>query len=421
MPKKYKNMEELNAEATLKYPDDPVAVQNYIENHMDQVEGVDRPSDRNQADENAKSTALKVAQDNAKAVADAKEALEKAKKSAQESLVKTTKYGIRGLGSYTPIDFNGGGNSVNVAQPAAEPLPTVTGSGGGGEVLWADLVQQLDNDPKKISRYLNENPSYVAGEKTKQGMKDFGYEQDENGKWVNPNEVVSEPEQPKGEEDEDEEKPTTDEGYKSNVDIDNYFSKKGTMPRSIWKAWKDGYFGKDINSKDAKEMRNYFMLNSALNAIGNAIGGFKSGLDNTEFTPDKSLWQQKQAENVAQQTQRENEVLNRDVERTETRADKIFDVETQAEISNMWNSLSDAQKQGFMDAKNAIEKGDYGSAETLIRNSMGKDEYAKWVKQFEDVKQQLSINADTRANTQLDYMMRMGPAGMMLQLLGLFR
>jgi hypothetical protein len=419
MVKKYKTKDELIAEAKLKYPDDPESVQRYIENHEDQVEGVDRGSDRTALDQDAKDAGNDVAKDNAKAVADAKEALEKAKKSAKESLVNVKKYGIKGLGSYTPIDFNGGGNSVNVAQPASEPLPTVTGSGEGGEVLWKDLVEQLDNNSKSIARYLNENPSYVAGEKTKQGMKEFGYEQDENGKWVNPNEVVSEPEQPKGEE--DEEKPSTEENYKSNVDIDNYFSKKGTMPRSIWKAWKDGYFGKDINSKDAKEMRNYFMLNSALNAISNAIGGFKSGLDNSEFTPDKSLWQQKQAENVAQQTQRENEVLNRDVERTETRADKIFDVETQAEISNMWNSLSDAQKQGFMDAKNAIEKGDYGSAETLIRNSMGKDEYAKWVKQFEDVKQQLSINADTRANTQLEYMMNMGPAGMILQLLGLFR
>ena len=74
-----------------------------------------------------------------------------------------------------------------------------------------------------------------------------------------------------------------------------------------------------------------------------------------------------------------------------------------------------------MDAKNALEKGDYGSAETLIRNSMGQDEYAKWLKQFEDVKQQLSINADTRANTQLEYMMNMGPVGMMLQLLGMLR
>ena len=417
MGKKYKTQEELIAEAKLKYPDDPAAVQNYIENHSNQVAGVERAKDRNALDQKAADAGVEVAKDNAAAVADAKAAMKEAKNAAKGSLVGRTSFGTKAMGSYTPINFNGGESPVNAAQPAAEPLPTVTGSGEGKEVLWSDLVQQLDNDPEKISRYLNENETYVPGEKTKQGMKDLGYIQDENGKWVNPNKPVSEPEQPKGEE----EKPTKEEDYKSNVDIDNYFSKKGTMPRSIWKAWKDGYFGKDINSKDAKEMRNYFMLNSALNAIGNTIGGFRSGLNGNEFTPDKSLWQQKQAENVAQQTQRENEVLNRDVERTETRADKIFDVGTQAEISNMWNSLSTAQKQGFMDAKNALEKGDYGSAETLIRNSMGQDEYAKWLKQFEDVKQQLSINADTRANTQLEYMMNMGPVGMMLQLLGMLR
>jgi hypothetical protein len=417
MGKKYKTQEELIAEAKLKYPDDPVAVQNYIENHSNQVAGVERAKDRNALDQKAADAGVEVAKDNAAAVADAKAAMKEAKNAAKGSLVGRTSFGTKAMGSYTPINFNGGESPVNAAQPAAEPLPTVTGSGEGKEVLWSDLVQQLDNDPEKISRYLNENETYVPGEKTKQGMKDLGYIQDENGKWVNPNKPVSEPEQSKDEE----EKPAKEEDYKSNVDIDNYFSKKGTMPRSIWKAWKDGYFGKDINSKDAKEMRNYFMLNSALNAIGNTIGGFRSGLNGNEFTPDKSLWQQKQAENVAQQTQRENEVLNRDVERTETRADKIFDVGTQAEISNMWNSLSTAQKQGFMDAKNALEKGDYGSAETLIRNSMGQDEYAKWLKQFEDVKQQLSINADTRANTQLEYMMNMGPVGMMLQLLGMLR
>jgi len=415
--KKYKTQDELIAEAKLKYPDDPVAVQNYIENHSNQVEGVKRAKDRNALDQKAADAGVEVAKDNAAAVADAKAAMEEAKNAAKGSMVGRASFGTKNMGAYAPINFNRVESPVNAEQPPAEPLPTVTGSGEGNEVLWSDLVKQLDNDPEKILRYLNENETYVPGEKTKQGMKDLGYIQNENGKWVNPNKPASEPEQPKGEE----EKPATEGDYKSNVDIDNYFSKKGTMPRSIWKAWKDGYFGKDINSKDAKEMRNYFMLNSALNAIGNTIGGFRSGLSGSEFTPDKSLWQQKQAENVAQQTQRENEVLNRDVERTETRADKIFDVGTQAELSNMWNSLSTAQKQGFMDAKNALEKGDYGSAETLIRNSMGQDEYAKWLKQFEDVKQQLSINADTRANTQLEYMMNMGPIGMMLQLLGMIR
>lgn len=49
---------------------------------------------------------------------------------------------------------------------------------------WADVKNENENDPIKIANYLNNTPDYKAGNLTKQGMAEFGYKQDENGKWV---------------------------------------------------------------------------------------------------------------------------------------------------------------------------------------------------------------------------------------------
>ena len=48
---------------------------------------------------------------------------------------------------------------------------------------WNDVVAENGNDPEKMANWLNNNPDYKAGELTKKGMSDFGYKQDENGKW----------------------------------------------------------------------------------------------------------------------------------------------------------------------------------------------------------------------------------------------
>lgn len=48
---------------------------------------------------------------------------------------------------------------------------------------WNDVLTENDNDPEKIKDWLNNNPDYKAGELTKKGMSEFGYKQDENGKW----------------------------------------------------------------------------------------------------------------------------------------------------------------------------------------------------------------------------------------------
>ena len=40
------------------------------------------------------------------------------------------------------------------------------------------------NDPEKISDWLNNNPGYKAGNRTKKGMEEFGYSLGEDGKWA---------------------------------------------------------------------------------------------------------------------------------------------------------------------------------------------------------------------------------------------
>lgn len=48
---------------------------------------------------------------------------------------------------------------------------------------WDDVKSENGNDPEKISNWLNNNPGYKAGDRTKKGMSEYGYKQDENGKW----------------------------------------------------------------------------------------------------------------------------------------------------------------------------------------------------------------------------------------------
>lgn len=56
---------------------------------------------------------------------------------------------------------------------------------------WNDVKSENGNDPEKIMNWLNNNPGYKAGELTKKGMTEFGYKQDENGKWVKDDSVTN--------------------------------------------------------------------------------------------------------------------------------------------------------------------------------------------------------------------------------------
>ena len=48
---------------------------------------------------------------------------------------------------------------------------------------YEDVKRENGNDPKKMAEWLNNNPDYKAGIKTKKGMEEFGYAQGEDGKW----------------------------------------------------------------------------------------------------------------------------------------------------------------------------------------------------------------------------------------------
>lgn len=52
------------------------------------------------------------------------------------------------------------------------------------EKTWNDVKAENGNDPEKIKDYLNNNPSYKAGNLTKKGMEEFGYAQGKDGKWA---------------------------------------------------------------------------------------------------------------------------------------------------------------------------------------------------------------------------------------------
>ena len=56
--------------------------------------------------------------------------------------------------------------------------------GNKKEKTWNDVKAENGNDPEKIKDYLNNNPSYKAGNLTKKGMEEFGYAQGKDGKWA---------------------------------------------------------------------------------------------------------------------------------------------------------------------------------------------------------------------------------------------
>jgi hypothetical protein len=181
---------------------------------------------------------------------------------------------------------------------------------------------------------------------------------------------------------------------------------EGIFPKSIWQAWKKGEFG-DPEGKESQQVRNNLILNSAMTAIGNAARGFSAGLNHGDAEHKDSLWKKRQEANMERQTERENQQL-----------DVLKQAETDMNLADVWGGLTPAQKQGVLDAKNAYGAGQLGKAEDLMRSSMGDEKYAQWLQYFENLKAQLSVNADARAQEQLRYMETMGPLGMIMGLAG---
>lgn len=183
---------------------------------------------------------------------------------------------------------------------------------------------------------------------------------------------------------------------------------EGIFPKSIWQAWKKGEFG-DPEGKESQQVRNNLILNSAMTAIGNAARGFSAGINHGDAEHKDSLWKKRQEANMERQTERENQQL-----------DVLKQAETDMNLADVWGGLTPAQKQGVLDAKNAYGAGQLGKAEDLMRSSMGDEKYAQWLQYFENLKAQLSVNADARAQEQLRYMEMMGPLGALMGLAGKF-
>lgn len=56
--------------------------------------------------------------------------------------------------------------------------------GNPNSKTYDDVLRENGNDPAKMADWMNNNPEYKAGNKTKKGMEEFGYSQGADGKWV---------------------------------------------------------------------------------------------------------------------------------------------------------------------------------------------------------------------------------------------
>lgn len=97
-----------------------------------------------------------------------------------------SKYG-QGVGNnkyfMSKSDFEKRQKELGSEQPKKEQSLVANRFGEKKGKTWNDVVTENGNDPEKIMNWLNSNPDYKAGELTKKGMSEFGYKQDENGKW----------------------------------------------------------------------------------------------------------------------------------------------------------------------------------------------------------------------------------------------
>lgn len=97
-----------------------------------------------------------------------------------------SKYG-QGVGNnkyFMPkADFDKRKKELYPEQPKKEQSLVANQFGDKKGKTWNDVKSENGNDPEKIMNWLNNNPDYKTGELTKKGMSEFGYKQDENGKW----------------------------------------------------------------------------------------------------------------------------------------------------------------------------------------------------------------------------------------------
>ena len=74
-------------------------------------------------------------------------------------------------------------NKTKQEEKPKKPSLVADKFGNKKEKTYEDVKRENGNDPKKMAEWLNNNPSYKAGNLTKKGMEEFGYAQGEDGKW----------------------------------------------------------------------------------------------------------------------------------------------------------------------------------------------------------------------------------------------
>lgn len=88
-------------------------------------------------------------------------------------------------------DWEKGKAEQSNKEPKKEQSLVANQFGNKKSKTWNDVLTENENDPEKIMNWLNNNPDYKAGELTKKGMSEFGYNMGEDGKWGKDNSVTN--------------------------------------------------------------------------------------------------------------------------------------------------------------------------------------------------------------------------------------
>lgn len=76
------------------------------------------------------------------------------------------------------------GNVPNKEEkPKKEQSLVANKFGNPNSKTYDDVLRENNNDPAKMADWMNNNPEYKAGSRTKKGMEGFGYIQGDDGKW----------------------------------------------------------------------------------------------------------------------------------------------------------------------------------------------------------------------------------------------
>lgn len=69
-------------------------------------------------------------------------------------------------------------------KPKKEQSLVANKFGNPNSKTYDDVLRENGNDPAKMADWMNNNPEYKAGSRTKKGMEGFGYSQGADGKWA---------------------------------------------------------------------------------------------------------------------------------------------------------------------------------------------------------------------------------------------